>query len=81
MRKGAMLYLILTNKEGLVGNVELKRSLGCSDYKTVQFCIQRTVRRKHSKLAALELGRADCGLFRDLLGRVSWDKALDGRGA
>ncbi|PKU32030.1 rna-directed dna polymerase from mobile element hypothetical protein [Limosa lapponica baueri] len=31
-RKGAMLDLILTNKEGLVGNVKLKGSLGCSDH-------------------------------------------------
>ncbi|KFM05090.1 hypothetical protein AS27_03707, partial [Aptenodytes forsteri] len=35
----------------------------------------------HSKLTALDLRRADFGLFRDLLGRVPWDKALEGRGA
>ncbi|KFW61557.1 hypothetical protein AS28_01374, partial [Pygoscelis adeliae] len=35
----------------------------------------------HSKLATLDFRRADFGLFRHLLGRVPWDKALEGRGA
>ncbi|KFQ04942.1 hypothetical protein N329_07333, partial [Haliaeetus albicilla] len=35
----------------------------------------------HSKLTTLDFRRADFGLFRDLLGRVPWDKALEGRGA
>jgi len=30
-RRGAMLDLVLINKEGLVGNVKLKGSLGCSN--------------------------------------------------
>ncbi|KFO04167.1 hypothetical protein N312_10892, partial [Balearica regulorum gibbericeps] len=29
----------------------------------------------------LDFRRADFGLFRDLLGRIPWDKALEGRGA
>ncbi|GAB0195100.1 hypothetical protein GRJ2_001975300 [Grus japonensis] len=63
MRRGAMLDFILTNKEGLEGDVKLKGSLGCSDHKMVEF------------------RRVDFGLFRDLLGRIPWDKALEGRGA
>ncbi|GAB0188870.1 hypothetical protein GRJ2_001352300 [Grus japonensis] len=35
-RRGAMLDLILTNKEGLVGDVKLKGSLGCSDHEMVE---------------------------------------------
>ncbi|PKU48218.1 dtw domain-containing protein 2 [Limosa lapponica baueri] len=35
IRRGAILDLVLTNKEGLVGNVKLKGSLGCSDYEMV----------------------------------------------
>ncbi|KFQ96524.1 hypothetical protein Y956_02301, partial [Nipponia nippon] len=35
----------------------------------------------HSKLTTLDFRRADFDLFRDLLGRVPWDKALEGRGA
>ena len=80
-RRGAMLDLVLTNKEGLVGNVKLKGSLGCSDHEMVEFKILRAARRAHSKLATLDFRRADFGLFRDLLGRVPWDTALEGRGA
>ncbi|GAB0205806.1 hypothetical protein GRJ2_003046200 [Grus japonensis] len=80
-RRGAMLDLILTNKEGLVGDVKLKGSLGCSDHKMVEFRILRAARRVCSKLTTLDFSRADFGLFRDVLGRIPWDKALKGRGA
>ncbi|GAB0202710.1 hypothetical protein GRJ2_002736600 [Grus japonensis] len=76
-----MLDLVLTNKEGLVGDVKLKGSLGCSDHEMVEFRILRAARRALSKLTTLDFSRADFGLFRDLLGRKPWDKALEGRGA
>ncbi|GAB0179436.1 mitochondrial enolase superfamily member 1 [Grus japonensis] len=76
-----MLDLILTNKEDLVGDVKLKGDLGCSDHDMVEFRILRAARRAHSKLTTLDFRRADFGLFRDLLGRIPWDKALEGRGA
>ena len=47
----------------------------------VQFRILRAARRGHSKLTTLDFRRADFGLFGVLLGRVPWDKALEGRGA
>ncbi|GAB0206404.1 hypothetical protein GRJ2_003106000 [Grus japonensis] len=81
MRRGAMLDLVLTNKEGLVGDVKFKGSLGCSDHEMVEFKILRAARRAHSKLTTLDFSRADFGLLRDLLGRIPWDKALEGRGA
>ncbi|GAB0209035.1 mitochondrial enolase superfamily member 1 [Grus japonensis] len=81
MRRGAMLHLVLTNKGGLVGDVKLKGSLGCSDHEMVEFRILRAARRAHSKLTTLDFRRADFGLFRDLLGRIPWDRALEGRGA
>ncbi|GAB0205350.1 hypothetical protein GRJ2_003000600 [Grus japonensis] len=71
MRRGAMLELVLTNKEGLVGDVKLKGSLGCSDQEMVEFKILRAVRRAHSKLTTLDCRRADFGLFRGLLGGVT----------
>ncbi|GAB0186660.1 hypothetical protein GRJ2_001131300 [Grus japonensis] len=80
-RRGAMLDLVLTNKEGLVRNVKLKGTLGCSDHKMVEFKILRAARRANSKLTTLDFRRTDFGLFRDLLGRVPWDKALEERGA
>ncbi|GAB0203621.1 hypothetical protein GRJ2_002827700 [Grus japonensis] len=80
-RRGAMPDLVLTNKEGLVGDVKLKGSLGCSDHEMVEFKILRAARRAHSKLTTLDFKRADFGLFRNLLGRLPWDTALEGRGA
>ncbi|GAB0205782.1 hypothetical protein GRJ2_003043800 [Grus japonensis] len=80
-RRGAMLDLVLINEEGLVGDVKLKGSLGCSDHKMVEFRILRAARRVCSKLTTLDFRRADFDLFRDLLGRIPWDKALKGRGA
>ncbi|GAB0204737.1 hypothetical protein GRJ2_002939300 [Grus japonensis] len=80
MRRGAMLDLVLTNKEGLVGNVKLKSSLGCSEHEMVEFKILRAARRANSKLITLDSGK-QTGLFRDLPGRIPWDKALEGRGA
>jgi len=76
-----MLDLVLTSKEGLVGKVKVKGSLGCSDHEVVDFKILRAARRVRSKLATLDFWRADFGLLRDLLGRIPWDKALEGRGA
>ncbi|KAK4831262.1 hypothetical protein QYF61_016732 [Mycteria americana] len=81
MRRGAMLNLVLINKVGLVGGGKLKSSLGCCDHEIVEFNILRALRRVHSKLTTLDFRRADFGLFRGLLGRVQWDKALEGRGA
>ncbi|GAB0177853.1 hypothetical protein GRJ2_000250600 [Grus japonensis] len=80
MRKGAMLDLVLTNKKGLVGDVKLKGSLGCSDHEMVEFRILRAAKKVHSKLTTLDFRRAGFGLFRDLLGRKPWDKVLEGRG-
>ncbi|GAB0203984.1 mitochondrial enolase superfamily member 1 [Grus japonensis] len=80
-RRGAMLDLVLTNKEGLVGDIKLKGSLGCRDHEMVEFRILRAARRVRSKLSTLDFRRADFGLFRDLLGRIPWDKTLEGRGA
>jgi len=76
-----MLDVVPTNKEGLVGNVKLKGSLGCSDHEMVEFKILWAATRAHSKLTTLDFRRADFGLFRDQIGRVPWDKALEGREA
>ena len=81
MRRSVPLNLVLTNKEGLMGNVKLKGSLGCSGHAVVEYKILRAVRRAQSKLTILNCRRADFGLFRNLLARVLWDKALERRGA
>lgn len=74
-RRGAMLDLVLTSREGLVGNVMLQCSLGCSDHEMVEFKIPRAVRRASSKITALDFKRTDTDLVRDSLSRVLWDRA------
>ena len=59
-----MLDFVLTNEEGLVSNMRLK--------------ILRVSKRVHSKLATLHFRRTDFELFRELLGRVTWEKAMEG---
>jgi len=58
-------------------NVKLTGSFGYSDHEMVEFKILRAARRAYSKLSILDFRRTDFGLFKDLLGRVPWDKALD----
>ncbi|KAJ7407242.1 hypothetical protein BTVI_63815 [Pitangus sulphuratus] len=59
-----MLDLVPANKEGLMGDVKLKGSLGCSNRGKVDLEILRAGRRAHSKLTALDFRREDFGLFR-----------------
>jgi len=66
-RRGAKLDLVLTKKKGLVRNMKLKGSLGCSDHEMVEFKILRAAMWVHSKLNALDFRRAHFGLFRHLL--------------
>lgn len=54
MMRGSMLYvLVLTNKEALVGNVELNGSLGCSGWEIVEFKTLVAVRRAELNLFCL----------------------------
>lgn len=69
-KRSAMLDLVLSNKEGLMENVNLPGSLGSQDHEMVEFEILRTVRRVHNKLATLDFWNADFGLFRKLFGRI-----------
>lgn len=79
-RRGVMLDLVLSKKEKLVGKVKPRDSLGCSDHGMVEFENLSAARRVQSRLPALDFRRTGFGHFRDLLGKVSWDKALEGRG-
>lgn len=74
-RRGARLDLVLSNKE-LVGNVEPKGRLGCSDRETVEIEILGAMRRVRNKMNMLDFRRAEVGLLEDLLGRIPWDRAL-----
>ena len=58
-RKGALLDLVLTNKEGLVEDVKVGGRLGCSDQEMVEFRILRGGSRAISRIKTLDLRRAD----------------------
>lgn len=64
--------LILTNKKELIGDVNIKGSLGWSAHKMGH---PEGRDKKNKKITTL-----DFGLFRELLGRFLLDKALEGRG-
>jgi len=56
IRKGALLDLVLTNKEGLVEDVKAGGRLGCSDHEMVEFRILRGGSRAISWIKTLTLG-------------------------
>jgi len=79
-RKGALLDLVLANKEGLVEDVKVGGRLGCSDHEMVEFRILHGGSRAISRIKTLDLRRADFALFKELLGGIPWARALEGRG-
>jgi len=80
VKKGALLDLLFTNREGLVGDVKVGDCLGQSDHEIVEFSILGDVRRVTSKTAILNFQRADFDLFRMLVAQVPWESLLKGKG-
>jgi len=78
-RRGVLLDLALTNK-GLVEDVKVGGSLGCSDHEMVEFKMLRGRSKAISRITALDFRRANFGLFEDLLGGILWVRALEDRG-
>jgi len=79
-RKGTLLDLLLTNKEGLVEDVKTGGRLGCSDHEIVEFRILRGGSRVISRIKTLDLRRDNFALFKELLGGILWARALKCRG-
>ena len=79
-RGGALLDLLFTNSEGLVGDVKAGNCLGQSNHETVEFSILGDVIRVTSKTAILNFQRADSDLFRMLVARVPWELLFKGEG-
>ena len=53
-KRGVLLDLTLSYKEGLVGDVKVKGCFGCSDHGIVEFTILRARRKVRSKLTTLD---------------------------
>lgn len=74
-RGGALLDLILTNKEETVGDVKAVDHCGCSDHVMMEISILREGNKANSKTTIAE--QAD-SLFRDLFGRIPLETVLGG---
>ncbi|XP_064918707.1 ubiquitin-conjugating enzyme E2 K isoform X1 [Columba livia] len=79
-RRGALLDLILTNKEGLVEAVKVEGCLGCSNHEMVEFRILCGRNRVASRIASLDFCRANFSLFKQLLREILWARLLEGKG-
>ena len=62
-RGRVLLDLVLTNKEGLVREVKVRGSLGCSYHKTVEFKTLSERTKPKSRIAILDFRRANFDLF------------------
>jgi len=60
--------------------VEVSGCLGLSDHEMIEFLVQGDVKRGASKTTTLEFQRAEFGLFRTLVEKVPWERALKGKG-
>ncbi|PKU46226.1 pre-mrna-processing factor 17 [Limosa lapponica baueri] len=79
-RRGALLDLVLTNKEGLVEDIKVRGNLGCSDHRKIEFRIVGSMCKPTSRTETLDFRRANFDLFKKLLGENPWDKTLEGPG-
>ncbi|KAM9590888.1 uncharacterized protein ACIBXB_005928 isoform 1-T2 [Morphnus guianensis] len=79
-RGGALLDLLFTNREGLVGGVMVGGCLGLSDHEMIEFSILGEARKVASKTTTMDFWRANFGLFRTLVERVPWETVLKGKG-
>ena len=79
-RKGALLDLLLENREGLVGAVAIGSRLSHSDHEVVEFRTYGDRRKSATKTSALDTGKADFRLLRELVSKVPWETAFEGIG-
>ncbi|PKU39022.1 glycerol kinase [Limosa lapponica baueri] len=77
-RRGVLLDVVLANEEGLMEDVKVGGSLGCSDHEKIEFRIMGSMRKTPSRIATLDFRRADFDLFKKLLGEFPWVRDLEG---
>jgi len=79
-RRGALLDIVLMNKEGLAEDVKVGARLGCIDHEMVNFRNLCGGSRAKSRIKTLDFRRANFGLLKELLGGIPWVRTLEGRG-
>lgn len=80
MRRGVLLDLVLTNQEGLVEDVKVGGTLGCSDHEIVELRILCGGSKAVSKIRTLNFQRAKFDLFKDLLRGIPWVRTVEEKG-
>lgn len=78
-KEDALLDFIFINNKGLVGDMKVRGTLGCSDKDMMEFRMPRGKNKANSRSTTLDMRRADLGLFSDLLDRIAWDRVLERR--
>ena len=69
--KGALLDLLFVKREGLLGEEMFGGCLGHMGHEVVEFQIIVSRRKTASKTLTLDMGRADLGLLKELVSKVS----------
>ena len=76
-KRGVLLDLAVSNGNGLVRNVKVGDSLGCSDHEMVEFKILCRRSKAKSRIATLDFWRANFNIFQDLCGGILWARVLE----
>ncbi|CAM5145543.1 unnamed protein product [Natator depressus] len=79
-RGRALLDLLLTNREELVGEAKVDGNLGGSDHKMVEFRILTQGRKESSRIQTLDFRKADFDSLRELMGKIPWENNMRGKG-
>lgn len=69
----------MNREQGLVGDVEFRGNLGCSDNGVVEIRILSEGSRAINRKKPLDF-KANTGLFKDLHGGIPWIRTLESRG-
>ncbi|KAK4830768.1 hypothetical protein QYF61_013257 [Mycteria americana] len=77
----AILELMVTNTSGLISDVKIRGSLGCSDHALVEFVVLRDMGQVKSKVRTLNFRKEKFQLFKELFNRTPWETALRDKGA
>nr|XP_048704947.1 uncharacterized protein LOC125636205 [Caretta caretta] len=78
-RGRALLDLLLTNQEELVGEAKVDGNLGGSDHEMVEFRILTQGRKESRRRRTLDFRKADFDSLRELMGRIPWENKHEGK--
>lgn len=70
---------ILKHKEEQIRDIKAGDHLSCSYQKMVEFCILRGGKKAKSGIISPNFSRGEFDLFKDLLGRITWQMVVERR--